>query len=96
MYVKDAATASSMTFLVGELERLDPVVRQPLSSVTYPRDVRIIREGGWYEYLSTFNVNYGISGGVQNLQGGIQNAIARLQADLSKDTVRTSVFQSTL
>jgi hypothetical protein len=96
MYVKDAATASSMTFLVGELERLDPVVRQPLSSVTYPRDVRIIREGGWYEYLSTFNVNYGISGGVQNLQGGIQNAIARVQADLSKDTVRTSVFQSTL
>ena len=96
MYVKDAATAGGMTFLMGELEKLDPVVRQPLSSVTYPRDVRIIREGGWYEYLSTFNVNYGVSGGVKNLQGGIQNAIARVQADLTKDSVRTSVFQSTL
>lgn len=94
--VKDAALASGMSFLVGELERLDPVVRQPLSSVTYPRDIHIIREGGWYEYLSTFNVDYGISGGVKNQQGGIQNAIARIQANLSKDSVRTTPFQSTL
>lgn len=96
MFVNDAAVAGGMTFLVGELEKLDPVVRQPLSSVTYPRDVRIINEGGWYEYLSNFNVDYGVSGGVKNLQGGIQNAIARVQANLSKDSVKTSVFQSTL
>ena len=96
LIVNDAALAGGMTFLVGELEKLDPVVRQPLTSVTYPRDVRIIREGGWYQFLSNFNVNYAISGGVKNLQGGIQNEIARIQANLSKDTVKTSVFQSTL
>ena len=96
LIVNDATFSGGMTFLVGELEKLAPVVRQPLTSVTYPRDVRIIREGGWYQFLSNFNVNYAISGGVKNLQGGIQNEIARIQANLSKDTVKTSVFQSTL
>lgn len=96
IYMSDSALSSGMAFLVGQLEKLDPIVRQPLTSVTYPRDIRIIREGGWYEFLSTFNVDYGISGGVKNLQGGIQNEIARVQANLSKDSVRTSLFQSTL
>lgn len=96
MMINDAAVASGMSFLVGQLEKLDPVVRQPLSSVTYPRDIQIIKEGGWYEYLSTFNVDYGLSGGINDLQGGIQNAITRIQANLSKDSVRTSLFQSSL
>ena len=43
LIVNDATFSGGMTFLVGELEKLDPVVRQPLTSVTYPRDVRIIR-----------------------------------------------------
>ena len=96
LFMKDSAMANGFTFLMGELEKLDPVIRKPLTSVTYPRDIRIINEGGWYEYLSNFNVNYGISGGINGLKGGIQNAIARIQANLSKDTVKTTVFQSTL
>lgn len=95
--VADSAISSGMAFLVGELEKLDPVIRQPLGDVSYARDVRIkTGDGGWYERLSTYNVEYGVSGGIKNLQGGVQNAIARIQANLSKDSIKTNLFQSSL
>ena len=43
----DAATAGGMAFLVGELEKLDPKIREPLTAVTWPRDVPVKTGGGW-------------------------------------------------
>ena len=93
-FLNDAAVSSGLTFLQGELERLDPVIRTPLGKSSYARDIKIITGGGWVQQISNYNVNYGIGGGIMNLQGGIQNEIARIQADLSKDSIKTSLFQS--
>ena len=34
-----AGIATGMAFLEGELEKRDPKVREPLTSVTWPRDI---------------------------------------------------------
>lgn len=95
LFMKDAA--SGLAFVTGELERLDPELRKPLSGVTYARDVEIISgDYGWVQVISKYNVNYGVAGGVNNGMGGIANAISRIQADLSKDSIKTKLFQSSM
>jgi hypothetical protein len=86
MPVYDAATASGMAFLNGELEKRDPKLYEPLKSVTWPRDMPVKTGGGWVDYTSNAFVNYGISnpnhGGIIGTQS---NAIPVVQADFSKD-----------
>ena len=38
-------------FLVSELEKRDPMIRKPLTSFTYPRDIVIQSGGGWVDYV---------------------------------------------
>ena len=59
--------ASGGAFLVSELEKRDPMLRKPLSSFTYPRDVNISTGGGWVDYVSAMSVAYGITGGSTRL-----------------------------
>ena len=64
MLTMDAvAVSSGLAFLESELEKLDPLLREPLTSTTYPRDIEIESGGGWVEATSAFNVEYGRSGG---------------------------------
>src|SRR5579872_6020390 len=60
MQVTDAAVAGGMAFLQSELEKLDPKVREPLTSVTWMRDVIVKSGGGWVDFTSVFSVDYGI------------------------------------
>ena len=41
-----AAVSSGLAFLESELEKLDPLLREPLTSTTYPRDIEIESGGG--------------------------------------------------
>ena len=55
--VLDAAGISTgMAFLEGELEKRDPKIREPLTSVTWPRDIVAESGGGWVDFTSTMNV----------------------------------------
>ncbi len=82
----DAATASSMAYLVGELEKRDPKVREPLTSITYPRDIVIKSGGGFVDWTSVMHVDYGTSGPNNfGIMGGASNAIPMMQADIGKD-----------
>lgn len=86
MMTMDAATAGGMAFLVGELEKRDPKVREPLTSVTWPRDIVAKTGGGWVEFTSTYNVSYATPGPNQSgIIGGESNAIPVMQADIGKD-----------
>ncbi|PWM22741.1 MAG: hypothetical protein DBX44_06740, partial [Oscillospiraceae bacterium] len=58
-----AGIASGGAFLVSELEKRDSMIRKPLTSVTYPRDIVIQTGGGWVDYSSALSVAYGITGG---------------------------------
>lgn len=87
----DSAVASGQAFLVSELEKRDMLVRTPLSSMTYPRDIPIRVGGGWAEYVSAMGVEYGVAGGSgANLaHSGGANGIPMVQANFSKEQFRT-------
>lgn len=79
--------ASGQAFLVSELEKRDNLVRTPLTSFTYTRDIPIRVGGGWAEYVSAMSVDYGITGGSGD--GIIDSASADgtplIQANFNKD-----------
>ena len=58
-----AGIASGQAFLTSELEKRDMMVRTPLTSFTYTRDLPIRVGGGWAESVSAMQVGYGITGG---------------------------------
>lgn len=81
-----AGIATGMAFLEGELEKRDPKVREPLTSVTWPRDIFAQTGGGWVDFTSTLDVSYGTVGAnEQSLVGGATNDISLVQANVNKD-----------
>lgn len=88
-----SAVSSGLAFLESELEKLDPLLREPLTATTYPRDIEIESGGGWIEATSAFNVSYGVTGGEADGVGGVQNNIRRIQADLSKDLYKVLPYE---
>lgn len=56
------AVASGMAYLLGELEKTDTKIREPLTSTTWQRDIVAKTGGGWVEYTSTMDMDYGTTG----------------------------------
>lgn len=86
-FAMDAAgIASGQAFLTSELEKRDMMVRTPLTSFTYTRDLPIRVGGGWAEFVSAMQVGYGITGGSGDgiMTAGTANGIPMVQADFSK------------
>lgn len=82
----DAAVASGMAFLQAELEKQDPKVREPLTSVTWQRDIVAKTGGGWVEYTSTFDTSYATSGANQHgIVGSATTAVPVIQVDMNKN-----------
>ena len=81
-----AGIATGMAFLEGELEKRDPKVREPLTSVTWQRDIVAETGGGWVDFTSTMDVDYGTSGANENgIIGGATDVIPVMQANVNKD-----------
>lgn len=81
--------ATGMAFLEGELEKRDPKIREPLTSVTWPRDIVAETGGGWVDFTSTMNVDYATSGANDgSLVGGATDVITTVQANVNKDIFR--------
>ena len=82
----DAAVASGMTFLQAELEKIDAKVREPLTSVTWQRDIVAKTGGGWVEYTSTYDVDYATSGANQHgIVGSSTTAVPVMQVNMNKN-----------
>ena len=94
----DAGIASGGAFLVSELERRDPLIRKPLTSFTYPRDIVIQAGGGWADYASAMSVAYGITGGAGEgpVAAGGSNGVPIVQASLDKGLYKAHVFAAAL
>lgn len=85
----DAAVSGGMVFLQSELEKLDPKVREPLTSVTWMRDIPVKSGGGWVDFTSVFSVDYAVTGPNQyGIIGGQTNQIPIVQANIQKDIYR--------
>lgn len=97
-HFNDSAIANGGAFLVSELEKRDPRIRQPLTSVTYPRDVPLKVGGGWVEYVSAMNIDFGVTGGSQNgvVSAPGANGSPIVQMNLEKDTFNAHVFSTIL
>ncbi|HIT02500.1 MAG TPA: DUF2184 domain-containing protein [Candidatus Enterenecus merdae] len=95
MLTMDAAgIASGNAFLVSELEKRDTLIRKPLTSVTYPRDIVMETGGGWVDFVSAMSVAYGLTGGAQGspVTAGGANGIPVVQASLDKGVFKAHVF----
>lgn len=96
-FAMDAAgIASGQAFLASELEKRDMLVRTPLTSFTYTRDLPIRVGGGWAEYVSAMNVGYGITGGSGDnlVQAAAVDGIPLVQANFGKDLWKTHVISA--
>ena len=98
-FTMDAAgVASGGAFLTSELEKRDPLIRKPLTSVTYPRDININVGGGWVDYVSAMSVAYGITGGSENgpVTAGGANGLPIVQASVDKGVYKAHSFATAL
>lgn len=93
-----AGIASGGAFLVSELEKRDPLIRKPLTSFTYPRDININTGGGWVDYVSAMSVAYGITGGSGSgpVSAGGANGLPIIQANMDKGMYKAHVFAASL
>lgn len=93
-----AGIATGNAFLVSELEKRDPMIRKPLTSFTYPRDIVIQTGGGWVDYVSAMSVAYGMTGGAVNspVTAGGSNGIPIVQASVDKGVYKAHVFAAAL
>lgn len=88
-----AFDAGGMAFLVGELEKRDPTLNEPLTAVTWQRDMPVKTGGGFVDSVASFNVSYGSSGGTDDgLMGQDSNELPVIQADVGKDTVPVFIW----
>ncbi len=94
----EAGIASGQAFLVSELEKRDSLIRQPLSSITYPRDIPVAVGGGWVDYASAMGVSYGISGGSGEspIMAGGANGLPVVQANTEKGMYKAHAFAAVL
>ena len=93
----DAGTASSGAFLVGELEKQDPRLIEPLTSYYYPRDLDVMPGGGWVDTVSNVFVDYGTTANEEDsLMGKETTNIPVSQANITKDVWKTSKFGEVL
>jgi hypothetical protein len=81
-----ATVDSTGAFLVGELERLDLTLHEPLASVTWPRDVQLREDVSVADELSSFTVSTFTSGGGL----GTGQVAGKGKAWIGKDTTQIS------
>ena len=83
----------AFTFLMKELERVDDIIREPLSATEWPRDMPVITGGGLLENVASIDVTYASTGGEDdNLFFEAANDIPVIQADMSKSVARCFNF----
>ena len=92
-----AGSASGLAFLQGELEKQDPRLLEPLTSVTAPRDIDMKAGGGWVSLTSNVYVDYATSGNDEDsIIAGETTNIPVSQANITKDVFKVFTFSEIL
>jgi len=93
----DAGAASGLAFLVGELEKQDPRLYEPLTSLTAPRDIDMKPGGGWVSITSNVFVDYATTGSEEDaIIGSETTNIPVSQANITKDVFKVFTFSEIL
>lgn len=89
----DSGLATGQAFLVGELEKQDPRLLEPMTSITAPRDIIMKPGGGWVTSTSNVFVDYATSGDDEDsIIAGETTNIPISQANLSKDVYKVHTY----
>ena len=93
-----SGAASGMAFLVGELEKQDQRILEPMTSITAPRDIIMKPGGGWVTQTSNVFVDYATTGNDEDsiIAGGETTDIPVTQANLGKDVFKVYTFAEIL
>ncbi|WP_158408552.1 major capsid family protein [Desulfosporosinus fructosivorans] len=90
-------TSTGLVFLAGELEKQDPRLLEPMTSLTAPRDIDMKPGGGWTSITSNVFVDYATSGSDEDsIIGSETNNIPVSQANISKDVFKVHTFSEIL
>ncbi|MFA6875726.1 MAG: major capsid family protein [Parabacteroides sp.] len=88
---------TGMAFLIGELEKQDPRLLEPMTSITAPRDIDMVPGGGWVDITSNAFVHYATTGSDEDSIGaGETNNIPISTANISKDVFKVHTFMENL
>ena len=82
----------AMSFLIGQLEFLDPIVHDPLHAETYAKYIPIKTGAGWVD--STSFINQKPVGVNQQPSSGRSNVIKRISADLTKTPTAVYTYKA--
>lgn len=93
----DSGTSGGLVFLSGQLEKQDPRLLEPLTSLTAPRDIDMLPGGGWTSITSNVFVDYATSGSDEDsIIGSETTNIPVSQANVSKDVFKVHTFSEIL
>lgn len=93
----DAGGGTGLAFLVGELEKQDPRLLEPLTAIYAPRDIDIKPGGGWVTLTSNVYVDYATTGNVEDaIIGSETTNIPVSQANITKDVFKVHTFSEIL
>ncbi len=94
LVANDAATGSTGAFLASELEKRDPQVRQPLSTVTWAKNIPVRVGGGWVDKVSNLYIDYGSAGDDDdaNVVANGTTVEPTIQGNFGKDVYKTHIF----
>lgn len=97
MAMDTESVGTGMAFLMGELEKRDMTLNEPLTSVTWMRDIVAVTGGGWVESTSNMFADYRTTGGNEHgLIRGQTNNIPIVQGNVSKDLFKVYGWSNVL
>lgn len=90
-------SSTGLVFLAGQLEKQDPRLLEPLTSLTAPRDIDMLPGGGWTSITSNVFVDYATTGSDEDsIIGSETSNIPVSQANISKDVFKVHTFSEIL
>lgn len=91
---RDSAPSSTNAFLVSELEKRDPLIRQPLTTFTWAQNIPVRTGGGWAEFTSNLYGNTGSAGDDDdaNVSANGTTVAPTIQGNFGKDIYKTHIF----
>jgi len=93
----DAGGATGLAFLVGELEKQDPRLLEPLTAIYAPRDIDMKAGGGWVTLTSNVFVDYATTGNNEDsIVSSETTNIPVSQASITKDVYKVHTFSEIL
>lgn len=90
------AKDSGLAFLLGELEKRDPTLYEPLTTYYWQRDMPVRSGGGAVDFVSFLNINWGTTEANNGYIDGNTDALDTISLDIDKTVGKVRVWAKLL